>query len=113
MQVARRTPNPNIARGADLPHHRGQPRRVAQGVRVLPDVHEPDDDAGFTLDPSQLADRRAAGARRMHTMQMPIVRTVGFVILCVLIVLDDWRTGVPLASRSCVGWSPAICCTRR
>ncbi|HSW25712.1 MAG TPA: hypothetical protein VLJ62_23325, partial [Burkholderiaceae bacterium] len=57
-----------------------------------------DDEAGFTLDPSLLAERRAAGERRMQTVQMPIVRTVGFVIVCLLVVLDDWRIGAPLDS---------------
>jgi signal transduction histidine kinase/ActR/RegA family two-component response regulator len=65
-------------------------------VRVVPNEQESGaDDAGFTLDPSLLAERRAAGERRMHTVQMPMVRAVGFVIVCLLIVLDDWRVGAP------------------
>jgi signal transduction histidine kinase/ActR/RegA family two-component response regulator len=68
-------------------------------VRVVPNEHEPGDgDAGFTLDPSLLAERRAAAEYRMHTVQMPIVRAVGFVIVCLLVALDDWRSGASLAS---------------
>ncbi|HET7525902.1 MAG TPA: ATP-binding protein [Burkholderiaceae bacterium] len=36
----------------------------------------------------------------MHTVQMPLVRAVGFFILCVLVVLDDWRIGAPLTSSA-------------
>ena len=64
---------------------------------MVPNEHEPDDAAGFTLDPSLLAERRAAGERRMHTVQIPIVRAVGFIIVCVLVTLDDWRIGASLA----------------
>ena len=64
---------------------------------MIPTEHEPDDAAGFTLDPSLLAERRAAGERRMHTVQIPMVRAVGFIIVCVLVTLDDWRIGASLA----------------
>jgi signal transduction histidine kinase/ActR/RegA family two-component response regulator len=56
----------------------------------------PDNDASFTLDESELARRRAANARRMHTVQLPLVRAAGFAILCVIAVLQDVRNGVPL-----------------
>jgi signal transduction histidine kinase/ActR/RegA family two-component response regulator len=36
----------------------------------------------------------------MHTVQMPLVRAVGFIILCVLVVFDDWRVGTPLTSAA-------------
>jgi signal transduction histidine kinase/ActR/RegA family two-component response regulator len=65
---------------------------------VVPNEHEPDDNAGFTLDPSLLAERRANAEHRMHAVQMPIVRAVGFIIVCVLVALDDWRIGASLAS---------------
>jgi signal transduction histidine kinase/CheY-like chemotaxis protein len=66
---------------------------------VVSKEHEhKDSDAGFTLDPSQVAERRAAAERRMHTIQMPVVRALGFAVVCVLVVLDDWRTGESLSS---------------
>jgi hypothetical protein len=55
----------------------------------------PDIDASFTLDPALLAQRRAASARRVHTIQIPIIRAVGFVILCLIAGLQDLRLGVP------------------
>ena len=57
-------------------------------------------DAEFTLDATGLAERRAASARRQHTVQMPLVRALGFAILCLIAVLHDWRAGLPLASPS-------------
>jgi signal transduction histidine kinase/ActR/RegA family two-component response regulator len=57
-----------------------------------------EDETGFTLDPSQLAEHRMASERRMHTVQMPVVRAVGFVIVCLLVALDDLRSGASLAS---------------
>ena len=55
-------------------------------------------DAGFTLDATLLAERRAASARRHHTVQLPVVRALGFLILCVIAVLYDWRAGASLTS---------------
>ena len=65
---------------------------------MVPNEREPDDDAGFTLDPALLAGRRAAAERRVHTVQMPFVRALGFAVVCVLVVLDDWRTRDSLTS---------------
>jgi signal transduction histidine kinase/CheY-like chemotaxis protein len=48
-------------------------------------------DADFTLDPALLGQRRAAAARRIHTVQMPFIRAVGFGIVCVIVVLHDLR----------------------
>jgi signal transduction histidine kinase/ActR/RegA family two-component response regulator len=45
---------------------------------------EPDLEAGFTLDAVQLAQLRAAGAHRVHTVQLPAVRAVGFAIMCAI-----------------------------
>ena len=45
-------------------------------------------DAGFTLDERELATRRAAGARRLHTLQIPALRTLGFAILAGIVVLE-------------------------
>ena len=53
-----------------------------------------DSDASFTLDADVLAERRAASARRLHTVQIPMVRVAGFAILCVIAFLQDVRMGV-------------------
>ena len=55
-----------------------------------------DTDAGFTLDVDVLAERRAASARKINTVQIPAVRAGGFAILCVLAVLQDVRMGAPI-----------------
>jgi len=55
-------------------------------------------DAEFTLDAALLAERRAASARRQHTVQLPLVRALGFAILCLIAVLHDWRAGLSLAA---------------
>ena len=52
-------------------------------------------DGGFTLDATLLAERRAASARRLHTLQLPLVRLLGFMIVCLVAVLHDWRAGWP------------------
>ena len=55
-----------------------------------------DTDAGFTLDVDVLAERRAASARKINTVQIPAVRAGGFAILCVIAVLQDVRLGAPI-----------------
>jgi signal transduction histidine kinase/ActR/RegA family two-component response regulator len=60
-----------------------------------------DGDASFTLDAELLAERRAANARRVHTVQLPAVRAGGFAILCVIAILQDVRIGAPL-------WRPQL-----
>jgi signal transduction histidine kinase/CheY-like chemotaxis protein len=55
-------------------------------------------DVDFTLDASVLAERRAVSARRLHTVQVPILRAAGFVILCAIALVQDLRTGVPFPS---------------
>ena len=68
---------------------------------MVPNEHQhKDSDGGFTLDPSQVAEHRAASERRMHTIQMPMVRALGFLVVCVLVILDDWRTGDSLTNPS-------------
>ena len=57
-----------------------------------------EDDTAFTLDTDELARRRTAHARRLHTVQIPAVRAAGFAILCVIAVMQDVRLGVPLNS---------------
>ena len=53
----------------------------------------PDIDATFTLDSTLLAQRRSSSARRIHTVQIPAIRAVGFVVLCLIAVLQDQRSG--------------------
>ena len=55
-------------------------------------------DVDFTLDPVVLAERRAASARRVHTVQVPILRAAGFVILCAIAMAQDLRAGGPFPS---------------
>ncbi len=51
-------------------------------------------DTVFTLDDALLAHQRAASRRRLHTVQIPVMRVLGFCILCGMAVLQDrWRTG--------------------
>ncbi len=59
-------------------------------------------DVDFTLDPTVLAERRAASARRLHTVQVPVLRAVGFVILCAIALAQDLRSGAPFPSPSVV-----------
>jgi len=54
-----------------------------------------DIDAGFTLDAAALQQRRAANSRRVHTVQIPIIRGLGFAILSLTAVLQDLRLGGP------------------
>src|SRR6185503_643119 len=56
----------------------------------------PDIDATFTLDSTLLAQRRSSSARRIHTVQIPAIRSVGFLVLCLIAVLQDLRSGVHL-----------------
>jgi signal transduction histidine kinase/CheY-like chemotaxis protein len=67
---------------------------------VGPNDTAPDIDASFTLDAALLAQRRAASARRVHTLQIPAIRAVGFAILCAIAVLQDLRLGVPFPQAS-------------
>jgi signal transduction histidine kinase/ActR/RegA family two-component response regulator len=55
----------------------------------------PDTDTQFTLDEALLAQRRAASARRVHTLQVPVLRALGFVILCALLLLQGDRPALP------------------
>ena len=60
-----------------------------------------DSDASFTLDADLLAERRAANAHRVHTVQLPAIRALGFAILCAIAILQDVRLGTPL-------WQPQL-----
>jgi signal transduction histidine kinase/ActR/RegA family two-component response regulator len=57
-------------------------------------------EVGFTLDEALLKRRREASERRLHTVQIPLIRMVGFVILCVIAALQDWRAGGGLRSSA-------------
>ncbi len=70
-------------------------------IRVVATEHDVDTDASFTLDAGQLAQRRAASARRLNAVQIPQVRAAGFAILCVIAMLQDVRGGAPL-------WQPQL-----
>jgi signal transduction histidine kinase/ActR/RegA family two-component response regulator len=50
-------------------------------------------DDSFTLDAELLAQRKAESARRVQTIQIPVIRAIGFAILCVIAVLHDLRLG--------------------
>jgi signal transduction histidine kinase/CheY-like chemotaxis protein len=47
-----------------------------------------DIDASFTLDTALHAKRKAAGARRLYTVQIPLLRAAGFAIICVILLLQ-------------------------
>ncbi|MFO1338221.1 MAG: hypothetical protein U1F53_08290 [Burkholderiaceae bacterium] len=48
-------------------------------------------ESSFTLDAALLADHKAANARRLYTRQIPVVRAVGFVIVCLMLGLQHLR----------------------
>ena len=62
-----------------------------------------DPDTSFTLDASLLQQRKSANLHRLYTRQIPALRTAGFVILCVIALLQAWRGDVPF-SQSQVLW---------
>ncbi len=55
-------------------------------------------DTGFTLDDRLLQQRKAAAERRFATVQVPLLRAAGFVVLCALTAVHEWRHGGSLAS---------------
>ena len=57
-------------------------------------------DTGFTLDEALLAQRKAANLRRLYTRQIPAIRAAGFVILCGIALLQDWRGEPPVPPAS-------------
>lgn len=63
--------------------------------------------AGFTFDEAELALRRAAGARRLQTLQIPALRLLGFVILAGIVVLEG-DTGAVVPGLS-IGGLVATC----
>jgi signal transduction histidine kinase/CheY-like chemotaxis protein len=60
-------------------------------------------DTSFTLDETVLAQRKAVSARRLNTFQIPAMRALGFVILCVIAVLQDWRGNMAFPRPDLIG----------
>jgi signal transduction histidine kinase len=56
------------------------------------------DDSSLVLDEASLAQRRAAGARRLYTVQIPSLRAIGFVILCAIALMQGVRGDPALAA---------------
>ena len=48
----------------------------------------PPQDSSFTLDPAELQQRKSANARRVHAVQIPLVRLIGFAVLCFMAVIN-------------------------
>jgi signal transduction histidine kinase/ActR/RegA family two-component response regulator len=53
-------------------------------------------ESSFTLDAAQLADRKAADARRLYTAQIPVVRVCGFAILSLIAAVQHLRNPAAL-----------------
>ncbi len=64
-------------------------------------------DAGFTLDAEQQRRRKSASARRVHALQVPLIRSVGFVALCLILLVHDVSIGAPVPSRE-LAWLWAV-----
>jgi signal transduction histidine kinase/ActR/RegA family two-component response regulator len=54
-------------------------------------------DASFTLDPVELAERRARAEYRVHAVQIPLIRAAGFVVLCLMAAVQNAERGIGLA----------------
>jgi len=57
----------------------------------------PGDQPGLMLEAGELAARKAGNARRVNTVQIPAIRAIGFVIVCLMVVLQAVREGTALA----------------
>jgi signal transduction histidine kinase/CheY-like chemotaxis protein len=57
-------------------------------------------DASFTLDPAELAQRRAHAEYRVHAVQIPLIRAAGFVLLCLMAAVQNAERGVGLADAA-------------
>ena len=67
------------------------------------EASDPEPDTSFTLDEAVLARRKLTSARRLHTVQIPALRAAGFVILCVIAVLQDLRSGAEFPQPGLLG----------
>lgn len=52
-------------------------------------------DRDFTLDEAQLAQRKSANLKRLYTVQIPALRASGFIVLCAIAAIQDWRSSTP------------------
>ena len=66
-----------------------------------------DPDTGFTLDERLLAQRKTANLRRLYSRQIPAIRAAGFVVLCLIALLLDWRAD-PLFPQPALQWLVAV-----
>jgi signal transduction histidine kinase/ActR/RegA family two-component response regulator len=64
-------------------------------------------EAGFTLDASVLAQRRAENALRVNMVQVPAVRALGFMVATLVVAFHDLTVGSSLAAPSFL-WLVAI-----
>jgi len=62
-----------------------------------------DTDPSFTLDAELLKVRKAASARRVNAFQLPLLRCIGFAVVCGIALLHDWRAGRPLTDPALLG----------
>lgn len=56
----------------------------------------------FTLDAQLLRQRKAASARRVHAIEIPLIRAFGFAILCVMVLLHDLHVGAAVPNDALV-----------
>ena len=82
-------------------------KRKVASARTAPDL-----DLTFTLDETVLKERRRLNAWRLHTVQIPFIRAIGFVILCAIGGLQEMAIGrglVPAAEPArAVGAQPRV-----
>ncbi|MEO7150735.1 MAG: ATP-binding protein [Burkholderiaceae bacterium] len=90
MESQRTTGSGSLPARRRLAALRGWPRPLRRAL-------EPET---FTLDPQALKLGKAQRNRLVHALQIPLIRSVGFVILCGLAVLHDLRFGLAVPSAA-------------
>jgi signal transduction histidine kinase/CheY-like chemotaxis protein len=60
-------------------------------------------DDGYTLDAAALEAGKGASARRLHTIQIPVLRAAGFIILCGVAALQELRSSAPFSDPALSG----------
>ena len=74
----------------------------------MPDTQHADDpDQGFTLDEATLVQRRAGAAQQLNQQQIPILRSIGFVVLCAMLALQGLQAD-PARPPGGYGWLIAL-----
>jgi signal transduction histidine kinase/ActR/RegA family two-component response regulator len=68
------------------------------GLAGSPATRSAPSDPAFTLDTRLREQRRAARERRLHTVQIPLMRGAGFLVLCVLAAVHDPQAGAAFPS---------------